>query len=211
MCSTEEIREALISLDYPGVWVPGKPTKFLHIKGYVSSSGSVCDYSLQLFHDNSDHNTEETKNVTAYRRLLRQSLVLARKDVINVSPEDKRKYDLSEEDMSTARDALIASWEKSEQQEAEGTSNRADNSLVFHALGAYFTSEADPDLTVLLGRIAISSNVVQEATSASGASGLNSKTALVRAKELYKRNSPLARYLPRLNLRPNAVSSITLV
>lgn len=211
--STEQIRGILESLDYPGVRPPDKPTKLLHIQGYVSSSGAVHNYALQLYHDYSDHNTAETKNVTAYRRLLRQSLVLAHKDFINVSPDDKLKYDVSDADIAAARHALIESWEASEQKEgAEGGNVRADDGLLFHALGAYFTSEKDPEVTALVGRIAISVQLVKEAiTEKPSASGLYSKTPLIRAKELYKRNSPLARYLPRLNLRPSTVSSITLI
>lgn len=205
--TAEDIRNTLASLDLPDASHPSKTVKFLHINGYVGSTGAVYDYVIRKFYDS--RYSEADLNISAYRRLLRQSLALAKEDVISVSTQDATEHQVTPKDIQEARQALIASWEKSENASTASDENKQQGErLMFHESGAYFTDADNDELTVLLGRVLVTRKTIVEHKGPRGNSGLYSKTALIRAKELYKAASPLSKFIPRLNLRPGGVTSI---
>lgn len=214
----EDIVSALEEYDYPGVWEPGKPVKFLHLYGYRSTNGAVHDYTLRLFHDTSDHNQPHEKGVTVYRRLLRQSLMCLQRQTVCPPQFEWDKYNLTEGDMTNAREELIAAFELSEEkfaqsQEQETEMLRGKEQLTFHAKGAYFTSDTKVDTIVLKNRIRLVDKIVSPAedTGKPSLSGLNSQHAAIRAKEVYKMYLPLDSYIPRLNLTTDTILAIGII
>jgi hypothetical protein len=138
-------------------------------------------------------------------------LALAEKDSIVIQQDDMLKYDITVDDIKEAKEALVASWKASEHAADASEGKTEDKPLVFHAKGAYFTDSEDEGVTILLGRIAVATEVVRGSDKPTGNSGLNSKSALIRAKEVYKKQTPLNSYLPRLNLRPSNVDDILIL
>ena len=108
-----------------------------------------------------------------------------------------------------AKNDQLKAWRKSLAAKEAGTTARKESkeTLTFVKEGHYYVSEENPEVTILMNRFWQTKAVSSEAEEVTK-TGLDSKNPIVRAKELYRRASPMRYYIPRLNLNPGKITAI---
>lgn len=199
---TNKIRAALRKYN-------GSSYKTFWIIGYTTTKGAVIDYQLRSgFHDVGGYQGTES----LYERVLEDCVHLASNKLIEVP--DYAAYGISFAEMEQAMAEQLESWKKSlkkiqetpyDKDEAQKKDKEAG--LEYDHTGRFYTSESDPQLTIIRN-VQCENFLVHKRSQDQGS--LGSKNPVVRAKELFRRASPMQYYIPRLNLRPDNITTIRL-